>query len=75
MFDEYVSIYNKLMKEEVDDKRYDKVLGGARLLFLLMHLIVILSNFNDQVIWMPCRAATCHLIFQNWVLGLLRSSK
>lgn len=75
MFDGCVSIYNKLMKEEVEDKRYDKVFGGARLLFLLMHLIVILSNFNDQVFRVLCRAATSLSIFQKWAWGLLRPNR
>lgn len=63
------------MKEEVEDKRYDKVFGGARLFFLLMHLVVILSNFNDQVFRALRRAATSPSIFQNWAWGLLKPNK
>ena len=56
---------SKAVAKKSFDKRYDRVFGGARLLFLLMHLIVILSNFNDQVRKKLCRPATSHLIFQN----------
>lgn len=37
------------MKEGLEDKKYDKQFGLARLLLLLMHLMAILTNLQDQV--------------------------
>jgi hypothetical protein len=59
------------MKGSIEDKKYDKQFGLARLFFLILHLLAILHNLQDQVALLPHRLITSFSISQRLIPHIL----
>jgi hypothetical protein len=58
--------------KEAEERRFDRQLGMARLVFLLLHLVAILVNLQDQVPIHSPRPATSRSTFQKYSPDRLR---